>query len=156
MQPITKKTVMQMRDAYDRNIRRPSTEKLKKKYPQRPWIEEVSSTWLSRKELDALLTANKANGLRIYYGCHFQNTHADPRLDCMGLHNLIFVATLDTVNPDNPSTETSDDQLYDEGHRPAIITSLAFNSPDGDEYEGMAGEFTVLCPPNCPPPPPAP
>ena len=154
MQPITKKTVMLMRDAYDRNIRRPSTEKLKKKYPERPWIEEVSSTWVSRKELDALLDANKANGLRIYYGCHYENTHADPRFNCLGLHNLIFVATLDTVDPDNPSTETSDDQLYDEEHPPAI--SAIFKRPSSDDYEGMAGEFTVLCPPNCPPPPPAP
>ena len=153
MQPITKKVVKQMREAYDQNIRIPSTQKLKKKFPERDWIEEVSSTWVSRKELDALLTANKANGLRIYYGCHPTSTSHDTRKDCLGLHNLIFVATIDVVNPDNPKTETSDDQLRDD-EAPARYTSVGMYSSDGDSYEGMAGEFTPLCPPNCPPPPP--
>lgn len=140
MQPTSKLTVMKMREAYEKEMRKSSTEKLKKKFTDRPWIEDAASAWVSRKDLNALLEANNADGLRIYYGCHHQKTHNDPRQDYLGLHNLIFVATKDTVDPENPATETSDDQLIDfEGD---ILTG----------YEGMAGTEASLCPPNCPPP----
>lgn len=131
-----------MREAYEKEMRKFSTEKLKKKFPERPWMEDAASIWVSRKDLNELLNANKADGLRIYYGCHHQKTHNDPRQDYEGLHNLIFVATKDVVDPANPATETSDDQLIDEEDEQ--VTS----------YKGMAGTNDSLCPPNCPPPPP--
>lgn len=142
MQPTSKKTAMKMREAYEKEMRKFSTEKLQKKFPERPWVEDAASTWVSRKELNALLDANDADGLRIYYGCHHRKTHIDPRQDYEGLHNLIFVATKDTVDPENPTTETSDDQLIDGDDK------------DTNSYVGMAGTYDSLCPPNCPPPPP--
>ena len=147
MQPTSKKTVMKMREAYERTIRKTSTENLKKKFADRPWIEEASSTWVSRKELEALLNANSADGLRIYYGCHHESTHSDPKLDYHGLHNLIFVATKDSVDAQNPSTETSVDQLRD-------IAVTGDTSAEPTDYEGSAGDVTTLCPPSCPAPAP--
>lgn len=133
-----------MREAYEENIRKTSTENLKKRFPDRQWIEDAQSTWVSRKDLEQLLDANNADGLRIYYGCHFQKTNDDPKLDQHGLHNLIFVATKDSGTSNFPSTETSLDQLWDD--------NITGDEPNG--YEGAAADATQLCPPYCPPPPP--
>ncbi len=151
MQPTSKKTVMKMREAYERTIRKTSTENLKKKFADRPWLEEASSTWVSRKELEALLNANSADGLRIYYGCHHESTHSDPKLDYNGLHNLIFVATKDSVNAQNPSTETSVDQLRDIAVT-GVSGTVGLTDVEPTDYAGNAGELTPLCPPNCPTP----
>lgn len=145
MQPTTKRTVTKMRDAYEKTIRKTSTENLKKKFTDRPWIEEASSSWVSRKDLDALLDANNADGLRIYYGCHHESTNGDPHSDFNGLHNLIFVATKDAANPQNPKIETSVDQLKDFEEGAELLT-----------YDGAAASDIALCPPKCPPPPPPP
>lgn len=143
MKPTAKKTVTKMREAYEKSIRQLSTENLKKKYPDRPWIEETSSVWVSRKDLEALLNANNADGLRIYFGCHHESTNADIKKDYLGLHNLIFVATKDSADSQNPASETSVDQLtMDDGE---VLT-----------YDGAAGTNDILCPPVCPPPPPPP
>jgi hypothetical protein len=137
MQPSSKKTVTKMREAYEKTIRKTSTENLKKLFPDRPHIEEAASTWISRKDLDALLNANNADGLRIYYGCHHQSTHNDPKLDFNGLHNLIFVATKDSTDPQNPTPQTSVDQLSDDkGDQPV-------------DFEGSATTDGLLCPPLC-------
>lgn len=144
MKPTAKKTVTKMRDAYEKAIRRSSTESLKKKFPDRPWIEDATSIWVSRKDLDALLNANNADGLRIYYGCHHESTDTDPKKDYNGLHNLIFVATKNSGGAENPTSETSIDQLSD---------------TTGDEptdFDGAAGTNGALCPPYCPVPPPPP
>lgn len=143
MQPTSKKTVMKMRIAYEKTIRKTSTENLKRKFPDRPGIEESSSAWVSRKDLEALLNANNANGLRIYYGCHYASTHADPKLDLLGLHNLIFVATKDATDPENPKTESSVDQLKDVTAAEGELTG----------YEDAAGTNIPICPPYCPVPP---
>jgi len=145
MQPTSKKTVMRMREAYENTTRKISTESLKNRFTDRPWIQEATSTWVSRKDIETLLNDNNADGLRIYYGCHDESTDSDKKLDYLGMHNLIFVATKDSVSALNPTTETSVDQLRD-------ITI----SENGQltTYEGSAGEFTGLCPPSCPPPPP--
>lgn len=144
MKPISKSTMMKMREAYEKNIRKFSTENLKQKFPERPWIQDAASAWVSRKELEELLNANNADGLRIYYGCHHENTHKEPVLDYIGLHNLIFVATKDSVYAEKPRTETSIDQLNN------LATS---GSEQPTDYEGSAGEYIQLCPPNCPKPP---
>lgn len=141
MRPTSKATVMKMREAFENTIRKTSTENLRKRFPDRPWIEEAKSTWVSRKELNELLEANNADGLRIYYGCHDKSTSDKPVLDCLGLHNSIFVATKDSVDPQNPTTETSVDQLND-------TTGLTGEEPT--DYDGNAGEFATLCPPRCP------
>ena len=141
MKPTSKKTVQKMKDEYEKNIRRSSTENLKKKYANRPWLEEAASTWISRKDLEAFLDANNADGLRIYYGCHHVSTNGDPKLDYLGLHNLIFVATKDASG--TPTSQTSVDQLRDTTEEPAT-------------FEGAAVTDGLLCPPVCPPPPPPP
>ena len=146
MQPTSKATVIKMREAYDRTIRKITTENLRKRFPDRPWIEDASSTWVSRKELEELLKANNADGLRIYYGCHYQSTNSEPVLDLDGMHNLIFVATKDTIDPQNPRTETSVDQLS------TMATASDATEETLTDYEGNAGEYTPLCPPNCPKP----
>lgn len=138
MQPRSKKTVMKMREAYERTIRKTSTENLKRKFPERPGIEDAASTWISRKDLEALLNANNADGLRIYYGCHHQSTHADPNLDHNGLHNLIFVATKDSNDPQNPTPQTSVDQLSDTA-----------DDEEPTDFEGSAAADGLLCPPLC-------
>jgi hypothetical protein len=143
MRPTSKATVMKMREAYDNTIRKTSTENLKQKFPERPWIEEASSAWVSRRELEELLNANHADGLRIYYGCHYQSTNKVPVLDYNGLHNIIFVATKDSLDPENPATQTSVDQLQD-------YATANSSTEEPTDYEGNAGEFTQLCPPNCP------
>lgn len=143
MQPTSKKTVTKMREEYEKTIRKTSTENLKKKFADRPWIEEASSTWVSRKELEKLLNANNADGLRIYYGCHHQSTHDDLKLDHHGLHNLIFVATKDSINAQDPKTKTSIDQLSDE-----VPTETG--SEELTTYKGAAIADALLCPPWCP------
>lgn len=145
MKPTTKKTVMKMRDAYEKTIRRTSTENLRRKFPDRPWIEDAASTWVSRKDLETLLNNNNADGLRIYYGCHHASTNADPKQDYNGLHNLIFVATKDSADAQNPTSQTSVDQLGDFDEDAQLLT-----------YDGAAGTDIAICPPVCPPPPPPP
>jgi len=136
---------MKMRDVYEKTIRKTSTENLRKKFPGKPGIEEASSAWVSRKDLDALLNANNADGLRIYYGCYLESINSNTGIDYIGLHNLILVATKDSVDPQNPSTQTSVDQLVD-SEVPATSAG----------YTGMAATDIDLCPPVCPPPPPPP
>lgn len=145
MKPTAKKTVMKMREEYEKTIRKSSTENLKKKFPDRPWIEEAASSWVSRKDLEALLNANNADGLRIYYGCHHISTNSNSKYDYLGLHNLILVATKDSVDAKNPKTQTSVDQLKDIEEDAQILT-----------YDGAAGTDIEPCPPVCPTPPPPP
>ena len=141
MKPTAKKTVMKMRDAYEKTIRKSSTENLKKKFPDKPWVEDAASSWVSRKDLEALLNANNADGLRIYYGCHHVSTNGGQ--DFLGIHNLILVATKDSADPQNPTSTNSVDQLKDYEEDAQLTT-----------YEGAAGIDIDPCPPLCPPPPP--
>ena len=146
MEPVSNATIMKMKEEYEKTFRKSSTENLRKKFPARPWIEEVQSAWVSKKELLALLEDNKANGLRIHYGCHHENTHEDPRQDYHGLHNVILVATVDSVNPDNPTLKNSVDQLKNtaKDEQPKSAAQIA------GSYKGKGGDLIPLCPPNCP------
>ncbi|MDQ2718566.1 MAG: hypothetical protein M3Z26_02210 [Bacteroidota bacterium] len=145
MEPISKKMISEMRDEYEKTIRKTSTENLKKKFSNRPMIQEASSTWVSRKELESLLNDNNANGLRLYYGCHHESTHNDPQKDYHGLHNIILVATKDDVDTENPTVENSKDQLNDIEQKPVAKNEMAVQS-----YAGSGGDMLPLCPPNCP------
>ena len=140
MRPTSKKTVNKMRDEYEKVIRKTANENLKRRFPDRPGIQDASSGWVSRKDLEALLKANNADGLRIYYGVHHASTNTDINRDQHGLHNLIFVATKDSANPENPTPETSVDQLED-------TTGTGEEEPT--DYEGAAGTNILLCPPIC-------
>jgi hypothetical protein len=146
MEPVSNDTILKMKEEYEKTFRKSSTENLKAKFPGRPWIEEVQSAWVSKKELLALLEDNKANGLRIHYGCHHESTHKDPKLDYHGLHNVILVATLDSVHPDNPTMKNSVDQLKDEATEEQSKNLLQTTGV----YAGKGGDLIPLCPPNCP------
>src|SRR5450432_472506 len=113
MEPVSNAAILKMKEEYEKTFRKSSTKNLRKKFPARPWIEEVQSAWVSKKELLALLEDNNANGLRIHFGCHHESTHEDPKKDMLGLHTVILVETIDSANPDNPTTENSVDQLKD-------------------------------------------
>lgn len=146
MEPVSRTAILKMKEEYENTFRKSSTKNLKKKFPSRPWIEEVQSAWVSKKELLALLEDNKANGLRIHYGCHHESTHKDPKMDYHGLHNVILVATLDSVNPDNPTMKNSVDQLKDatkDEHPKHMLQTTG-------DYAGKGGDLIPLCPPNCP------
>jgi len=145
MEPVSNAAIIKMKVEYENTLRKSSTENLRKKFPDRPWIQEVQSAWVSKNELLALLEDNKANGLRIHYGCHNESTSKDPRADYLGLHNVILVATIDSVNPDNPTTENSVDQLD-------VTKTEQANAmlPPPGSYGGSGGDLIPLCPPNCP------
>lgn len=145
MKPVSKATLAKMREAYKKNIQSFSTDNLKKKFPERAGIEEASSAWVSRKDLETLLNANNADGLRIYYGCHHESTHKDPANDYNGLHNVILVATKDSVDSKNPTFENSVDQLKDSEAEPATAAKLT-----QEDYVGSGGDMYPLCPPACP------
>jgi hypothetical protein len=147
-EPTTKEVMMEMIAEYEGDLRKGSTERLKRKYPGRKdHIEEVRWAWVSRKEIEDLLNDNKGNGIRIYYGCHHKSTDMDPKKDYLGLHNLILVATRDEKNPDNPTADNSEDQLEestDETKANSITITVM------DDYTGMAADLLTLCPPRCP------
>lgn len=138
MKPVSKDSINKMRQEYENTLRKDATANLKKKFPDKPWIEEATSAWVSRRELEAILNDNKANGLRIYYGCHHESTNSDPQKDLHGLHNVILVATKDDIDPENPTLQNSKDQLK-EGE--PLSTS---------DYSGSGGDALPLCPPVCP------
>ena len=70
----------------------------------------------------------------------------DPKTDYLGLHNVILVATVDSVNPDNPTIENSVDQLK------VVAQTEQANTmqPPPGTYSGSGGDLIPLCPPNCP------
>ena len=145
MEPISKANITKMKLEYENTFRKASTANLKKKFPERPWIEEVTSTWVSRKELEALLNDNNADDLGIYYGCHYESTNKNLHKDYLGLHNIILVATKETVDPQNPTTENSKDQLNDDETKPTVV-----NGTTQQNYAGSGGDLLTLCHPRCP------
>ena len=142
MEPVSKSSITRMREEYENTLRKDSTANLRKKFPDRPWIEEVNFAWITRKELEALLNDNNADGLRIYYGCHHESTDTDPRKDFLGLHNVILVATKDSVEPGNPTLRNSIDQLNED--------APGAKAPPPQNYTGSGGDAIPLCPPACP------
>jgi hypothetical protein len=147
MKPVSKSEIEKMKALYEETICKSSTENLRKKFPNKPSIAEAQSAWVSKKELLELLEHNNANGLRIHYGCHHESTHSDPNADCHGLHNVILVATVDSVNPDNPTPGNSVDQLSDGNSSNTSAVTIAVENTDS--YGGNGGDALPLCPPNC-------
>ena len=138
LQPTPWTEVKAMTDAWAAGLCAVSTAILKNKFPDRPDIQEARSGWISRADLEALLSDNNANGLRIYYGSHHKATMpGSAPFEFLGLHNVILVATVDSVSPDAPTFLNSVDQLDK--------TKLA---TDGT-FKGMGGDLISLCPPAC-------
>ncbi len=101
--------------------------------------DDTKSGWVSVNELMALISDNKANGIRIYYGRHDDN---DPLHK--GRHNIILVSTFDATNPQNPTSQTSVNLLN---------YTAAAGPTNSVTYTGLGGDAIPLCPPACPPGP---
>lgn len=129
-----------MRKAYDDTIRASSTDQLRLKYPDRTDIEESKSVWVSKAEIDTLLSENYGNGIRIYFACHTESTSTGDTQKYLGLHSVVLVATRDNVNPLNPSTDYSID-LDNESDDPAKANSVTFSA--------MGTDVLPTCPPRC-------
>jgi len=99
---------------------------------------DTTSAWVSIYQLMSLISDNKANGIRIYFGRHAEDDKFFP-----GQHNLIFVATRDVKNPENPTTENSVD-LLDKNKKAAGLAEGSVS------YAGLGAEKIPLCPPHCP------
>ncbi|MEO7216306.1 hypothetical protein [Mucilaginibacter sp.] len=119
---------------------------LRANYATAPYVLNTRSGWVSVYELMALISDNKANGVRIYFGRHPKNssTYSSPYPE---QNTVILVATLDSKNPANPTTFDSVDLLNAfEANGP--VNSVSYTSG----YQGMGGDMIPLCPPNCPNP----
>jgi len=118
--PTVYEDVMKMRDNYESTLP----------------TGETRSGWVSAKEISSLLSDNLANGIRIYLGRHEDDDEEYP-----GRLNMILVATVDKVAPDNPKSQNSKDQLNPD----------AEIGPVGSvSYKGLGDDRVPLCPPNCP------
>jgi hypothetical protein len=105
---------------------------------------DTKYAWFGVNALNALISHNNANGIRIYYG-----RHDDNHPSYAGRHTVVLVATVDSDNPEAPCSESSVDQL-DPSKNPKPEKNLTFF--------GMGLDEGALCPPRCPsqPPPPPP
>lgn len=110
---------------------------------------EAKSAWVSTAEVLKLIADNNGNGIRIYYGRHADNDPTYP-----GKHNMILVATRDSVHPEKPTSENSKD-LLNQYAESGLVNSIIANLPikvldtDGD-YTGDGDDAIPLCPPHCP------
>jgi hypothetical protein len=124
------------------NHTRPVTPKeinrLVKNYKDTMADDDTRSAWFSIYELMALISDNKGNGVRIYYGRHDKDHKLYPKR-----HNVILVATRDADNPENPSSENSHDLLDPN------VNGVGANPAS---YKGMGLDMGPLCPPRCVPP----
>ncbi len=141
--PTPLQEIKEMVQAYKYGMCKESTIQLRALYPDRKNIAEAESAWVSRKEIESLLNDNKASGIRIYFGCHTKSTAdaATGTLEYEGLHNVILVATVDSVDDGNPKPENSINQLKE---------GATADKADSVVYTSMGLDSIPLCPPNCP------
>jgi hypothetical protein len=146
--PTPLEIIRKMIADYQKHLYPLANHQLRTRRPDVPKITDARSAWVSRKELEALLDDNNANGMRIYYGIHHDHTPSteiNSPWNNYGRHNVILVATIDNVDSKNPTTENSKDQLK---QSPNI--ELANSVITSGEYEGMGDDQLPLCPPRCP------
>ncbi|HTI07591.1 MAG TPA: hypothetical protein VL832_03510 [Puia sp.] len=104
--------------------------------------DDTQSVWFTVSSLMALINDNQATGIRIHYGRHDKDHPSFP-----GRHNVILVATRDTVTPGNPCCETS----------PDLLDPDKDTNPGDGSFRGVGMDMGPMCPPRCvPPPPPTP
>jgi hypothetical protein len=108
-----------------------------KNYEDKTIICDTVSAWVSVSEVLSLVAENNANGIRIYYGRHNDD---DPKYP--NRHNVILVATRDKSNPENPTTEESED-LLNEDEDNGIVNSVSLT------FAGVGDDTIPLCKPNC-------
>lgn len=97
--PTPKEQVVEMVKEYLQTLHKVSTKNLQSQFPDRTFPDgsllcEAKSAWVSRPEIEQLLTDNKdADGIRFYYGCHKNSTKKEAGVEYQGMHNIILVAT---------------------------------------------------------------
>lgn len=96
---------------------------------------DTTSAWVSIYDLLALISDNKANGIRLYFGRHSKDDTKYP-----GQHNVIFVATRDEKDFQHPTTQNSFD----------LLDRNKVELTERESYEGQGGDAIPLCKPNCP------
>ena len=101
---------------------------------------DARSCWVSMSEVLQLIADNGANGIRIYYGRHGDNDGTEFK----NKHNVILVATHDSVTPTKPTSENSADLLN------AVETDAHPANSVIVSFEGMGDDVIPLCPPHCP------
>lgn len=150
MKPTPKEQIKTMVDEYRDTLHSISTRSLRQRFPDRTFPDgspfcEAHSAWVSKSEIEALLSDNKgSDGIRIYYGCHKDSTIKEAGAEYQGLHNVILVATK-TVEG-QPGYKSSD--MLKEGKDDLHADSVIVTGITG--YDGVGGDLVPLCPPRCP------
>ena len=147
--PTPKEIIEAMQLEYERNLCALSTADLQRRFPHRdpplPLIEEVKSAWVSKKDLLELIEDNDGSGVRILYGAHHLNTYSEEfPFEYRGLHNVILVATKDSMDDGNPVASRAVNQLK-EASTIEEANSVLTSGP----FKNMGGDKIPLCPPNC-------
>ncbi len=140
LNPTPLEKVTEMRNEFERVIRTPSTLRLQQTFTDRV-IEETQSAWVRKTEIDQLVNDNAADGIRIYFGVHTQETDtSNLNKSLKGKLTVILVATKNTGSG-APTPETSADILL-----PGLSAPLPGEPVN---FIGMAGDKIPLCPPIC-------
>ena len=140
LNPTPLEKVTEMRNEFERVIRTPSTLRLQQTFTDRV-IEETQSAWVRKTEIDQLVNDNAADGIRIYFGVHTQETDtSNLNKSLKGKLTGILVATKNTGSG-APTPETSADILL-----PGLSAPLPGEPVN---FIGMAGDKIPLCPPIC-------
>jgi len=106
--------------------------------------KQSSSVWVSWAELQQFVSENNANGIRIYFGQHVDESVGGTP-EYKGMLTVILVSTKDAANPVNAQFDTSVDQLT-ESHIAANANSIAVAGP----FTGQADDQFPICNPKCP------
>ncbi|HRH47346.1 MAG TPA: hypothetical protein PLP23_01270 [Panacibacter sp.] len=141
LNPTPLEKVTEMRNEFERVIRGPSTLRLQQTFTDRV-IEETQSAWVKKTDIDQLVNDNTADGIRMYFGVHTEETDTtDLNKSLKGKLTVILVATRDTTGSGAPTPETSADILL-----PGLSAPLPGEPVN---FIGMAGDKIPLCPPIC-------
>ena len=143
--PTPKSVIQEMVTAYKNDLKANGDITIRSKFPSRASIGQSSSIWISVNELIQLITDNRANGIRIYFGQHNQSSLPSGKEEYEDLLTAIFVATRDTTNFENPTYQNSEDQLNEDSD-PEKANSFSVAGP----FEGQGADKVPICNPSCP------
>ena len=94
-------------------------------------LNDTKSVWFSTEAIQALISQNKANGIRVYFA---RLDATDPQYPDQD--TVLIVATTDQTDPQNPTAENSKD-IFD------------MQKQTTTDYQGSAAGGGTLCPPRC-------
>ena len=148
--PTPKEQMIKMIKEYRETFHAESSRRLRERFPDRTFPDgslfcDAKSAWVSRSEIEQLLTDNKgADGMRIYYGCHKESTLNEAGMEYQGMHNIILVATKSVWGQEGFDCV----DMLKESNKHEEANSIIINGITG--YEGEGGDMVPLCPPRCP------